>query len=174
MAASKIIISPKTKVGELLDNYPELESVLMEMSPAFEKLRNPVLRKTVARVATLQQVAVVGGLKTDEIVNKLRIAAGQIPEEGKSTDTVYLSSDTPGWLDRAMIVNILDASPIINSGASPMNEILQQTNLLKSGEIFELRTPFIPAPVIDILRTKGFKVYSVQMDSYVLSYINRL
>ena len=56
MAASKIIISPKTKVGELLDNYPDLESVLMEMSPAFEKLRNPVLRKTVARVATLQQV----------------------------------------------------------------------------------------------------------------------
>jgi Domain of unknown function (DUF1858) len=69
MAESKIIISPKTKVGELLDNYPDLESVLMEMSRAFEKLRNPVLRKTVARIATLQQVAVVGGLKVDAIVN---------------------------------------------------------------------------------------------------------
>ena len=31
------------------------------MSPAFEKLKNPILRKTVARVATLAQVAVVGG-----------------------------------------------------------------------------------------------------------------
>ena len=56
MAESKITISPKTKVGELLDAYPELEPVLMAMSPAFEKLKNPVLRKTVARVATLQQV----------------------------------------------------------------------------------------------------------------------
>lgn len=174
MTDSKIVISPKTKVGELLDNYPELESVLMKMSPAFEKLRNPVLRKTVARVATLQQVAAVGGLKTDEIVNKLRIAAGQITDEGKSTESYYLSKDTPGWFNRTMIVNSLDASPIINSGASPMNEILQKTNLLKSGEIFELKTPFIPAPVIDMLRAKNFNVFSVQMDSYVLSYINRL
>ena len=46
-----MVISPKTKVGELLDAYPELESVLMEMSPAFEKLKNPILRRTVARVA---------------------------------------------------------------------------------------------------------------------------
>ena len=43
MTAPKIIISPKTKVGELLEAYPALESVLMSMSPAFEKLRNPVL-----------------------------------------------------------------------------------------------------------------------------------
>jgi hypothetical protein len=60
MSAQKITISPKTKVGELLDPFPELESVLMEMSPAFEKLKNPILRKSVARVATIQQVDIVG------------------------------------------------------------------------------------------------------------------
>jgi Domain of unknown function (DUF1858) len=76
MTASKVIISPKTKVGELPDSYPELESVLVEMSPAFEKLKNPVLRKTIVRVATLQQVAVVGGLNVDAIVNRLRRAKG--------------------------------------------------------------------------------------------------
>ena len=59
MTNSKITISPKTKVGELLDAYPELENVLMAMSPAFEKLKNPILRKTVAKVATLQQVCIV-------------------------------------------------------------------------------------------------------------------
>lgn len=173
MAESKIIISPKTKVGELLDNYPELESVLMEMSPAFEKLRNPVLRKTVARVATLQQVAVVGGLNVDDIVKLLRNAAGQMAGEEVSTDSDYLSSDIPGWFDTLKIVSRLNASPVINSGASPMNEILQQSTLLKTGEIFELTTPFIPAPVIDMLRTKGFDVYCVQKDSQVLSYIAR-
>lgn len=173
MAASKIIISPKTKVGELLDSYPELESVLMEMSPAFEKLRNPVLRKTVARVATLQQVAVVGGLNADEIVNRLRSAAGQDTGKEVSIMSDYLSSDSPDWFDPARIAIRFNASPLINTGASPMNEILQQANLLKSGEIFELGTPFIPAPIIDLLRTKGYKIYCIQKDSFVLSYVTK-
>ena len=66
MAVENLIISPKTKVGELLDAYPQLESVLFDLSPAFAKLKNPILRKTVARIATLQQAAAVGGLKTDD------------------------------------------------------------------------------------------------------------
>ena len=67
MTAPKLIISPKTKVGELLDVYPELEPVLMSMSPAFEKLRNPVLRKTVARVATF-----AAGIYAAPILDMLR------------------------------------------------------------------------------------------------------
>jgi hypothetical protein len=174
MSAEKIIISPKTKVGELLENYPELESVLIDMSPAFEKLKNPILRKTVARVATLQQVAVVGGLKVDEIVNRLRIAAGQNAGEEVGTDSGYISSDIPDWFAPGKIVARLNASPIINSGASPMSDILQHTSLLNPGDIFELRTPFIPAPIIDMLRSNGFRVYLVQMDSYILSYVTRI
>ena len=77
MKESKITISPRTKVGELLDAFPELEPVLMAMSPAFEKLKNPVLRKTVAKVATLQQVSVVGGMNIDEMVRILRRKVGQ-------------------------------------------------------------------------------------------------
>jgi len=174
MSAEKIIISPKTKVGELLDNYPELESVLMKMSPSFEKLKNPILRKTVARVATLQQVAVVGGLKVDEIVNRLRNAAGQNAGEEVDTDSGYISSDVPDWFVPGKIVARLNASPIINSGASPMSEILRQTNSMDPGDIFELTTPFIPAPIIDMLRSKGFKLYIIQMDSDILSYITRI
>jgi hypothetical protein len=171
LSAQKIIISPKTKVGELLDNYPELESVLMDMSPAFEKLKNPILRKTVARVATLQQVAVVGGLEVVEIVKRLRDAAGQNAAVESDPDSGYLSSVVPDWFDPAKIVSRLNASTIINSGASPMSEILQQTNLLDPADIFELRTPFIPAPIIDMLRSKSFRVYTVRKDSYILSYI---
>jgi hypothetical protein len=173
MSVQKITISPKTKVGELLDNYPELESVLMDMSPAFEKLKNPILRKTVARVATLQQVAVVGGLKVDEIVNRLRKEAGQDISEETGAVSSYLSSDVPDWFIQEKIVASLDASPIINSGESPMSEILQRTNLLKPGEIFELKTPFVPAPIIDILRAKCYSVYILPVDSHVLSFIKR-
>ncbi len=49
-------IIPDSKVGALLQEFPQLEDVLIQMSPAFGHLRNPVLRKTVAKVATLRQV----------------------------------------------------------------------------------------------------------------------
>jgi hypothetical protein len=170
MSKPDTIISPKTKVGELLDNFPQLESVLMEMSPAFEKLRNPILRKTVARVATLQQVAVVGGLNVDVIVNRLRKEAGLGEGEGSVSGIEYLADAPPDWFDNDRITARFDASPIINSGGSPMNEILQKTKLLNSGEIFELQTPFIPAPIIDMLKAKGFKVFSIQNEGHVKNY----
>ena len=171
--SSQIIISPRTKVGELLDAYPELEPVLISMSPAFEKLKNPILRKTVARVATLQQVAIVGKIKVDDIVNRLRKEIGHTEGSGDTMDIEYLSVAPPGWFDETKITHRFDASPLINSGGSPMNEILKQARLLKSAEIFELRTPFIPAPVIDMLPEKGFKVYCVQAGEYVNSFISR-
>jgi len=58
----KLFFRPNTKVGELLDTYPQLEAFLLSLSPAFAKLRKPILRKTVARVASLQQTAIVGAL----------------------------------------------------------------------------------------------------------------
>lgn len=47
-----ILITPKTRVGELLEKYPELEETLMELAPAFQKLKNPVIRRTIGKVAT--------------------------------------------------------------------------------------------------------------------------
>ncbi len=72
-------ITPDTKVGPLLENRPELESVLMEISPKYTALKNPVLRRTVAKVATLRQVARVGDVPLADLIRKLREAAGLEP-----------------------------------------------------------------------------------------------
>jgi hypothetical protein len=171
MEKSGITITPKTKVGELLDNYPELEAILMQLSPAFEKLKNPVLRKTVARVATLQQISVVGGLNVDVIVSRLRKELGQSGDSEENTLTEYISSNIPEWLDKFKITSTYDATPVINSGGSPMAEILNLANALKPGEILELRSPFIPAPIIDLLKKKGYKVHCFEREKDVISYI---
>lgn len=173
MSSNKIIISPRTKVGELLDAYPEMESVLMDMSPKFEKLKNPFLRRTVARVATLQQIAAVGGLKVDYIINKLREELGMTGAGSVNPDAGFLSAETPGWFDKTKITSTFDASNVINSGGSPMAEILRQANKLNPGEIFELKSPFVPAPVIDMLKEKGFRVYTIQDEPAFITYISK-
>lgn len=170
MEKGKLIISPKTKVGELLDNFPELELVLINMSPSFAKLKNPVLRKTVARVATLQQIAAVGGLSVDKLVNDLRNETGQSSVQSDSTQSEYISASQPEWFNQTKIIAVYDASNLINSGGSPMNEILAQTNKLNPGQIFELHTPFVPAPIIDMLKSKGFRIFCVQDKNIFKSY----
>lgn len=172
MKASKIIISPKTKVGALLDAYPALEPVLMSMSPVFEKLRNPVLRKTVARVATLQQVSIAGGVNIDEMINRLRKEAGQSPDESVSETPDFLAVENPEWFNTTRIKYRYDATSVINSGESPMKEILRHAGMLKPGEIFELQTPFIPAPIIDMLKSKEYKIHTIVNNGLILTYIS--
>ena len=174
MAGNKLIITPKTKVGEFLEAYPELENVLMDMSPAFAKLKNPVLRKTLGKVASLQQAATVAGLKIDEMVNKLRHAAGQSDSDIEADDTMYLETVNPSWFDESRITVHFDATSIINSGGSPMNEILNKTKELKDNQILKLQTPFVPAPIIDILKKKGFRVFSIKKGDVILTYIEKL
>ena len=70
-------IGPETMVGAMLEAYPELESVLVEMAPAFAKLRNPVVRRTVAKVATLEQAAKIGGVSLQTMILRLRSVTGQ-------------------------------------------------------------------------------------------------
>jgi len=167
-----MIISPQTKVGELLDAYPELEKVLFELSPAFAKLKNPILRKTVARIATLQHAAVVGKLKVDELVNRLRKDVGQddlqdIVSEDSSTQ------NPPSWFDETKITIRFDATPIINASDSPMSEILKHAYLLNDDEIFELKAPFIPAPIIDKLKEKGFGAFSIPRGHFFMNYFRK-
>jgi len=159
----KLIISPKTRVGELLDAYPELEPILIELSPAFQKLKSPVLRKTVAKVATLQQAASLGRIPVTEIINTLRSEVGQQLFEGNVSgdDITY---EKPDWFDPGKVSISFDASPLIDSGQNPMQEVLAHLERTKAGEIFLLTTPFVPAPIIELISKRGYSHYCVVPD----------
>lgn len=172
MTEPKLIISPKTKVGDLLQAYPELEPILISLSPMFEKLRNPVLRRTVARVATLQQVSIVGGITVESIVNRLRKEVGQ-DDTTQDTGISSTLSDPPSWFDESKVKIKYDATPVINAGDSPMNEVLRKATSLAEGDILELQTPFIPAPILDMLNGKKFQSYTIQKGSSFFSYIRK-
>jgi len=46
-------ITPSITVHELLNAYPELEDVLIGIAPTFKKLKNPVLRRSSAKLLPL-------------------------------------------------------------------------------------------------------------------------
>jgi len=147
MEPNKLIITPKTKVLQLIEAYPKLEEVLIKYVPAFKKLRNPLLRRTVARIATLQQVAATGNVKIEDLVNLLRKEVGQDLISGMSDSTFVTTK--PGWFDSSKIKQETDIRKMLDAGEQPVNQVMADLNKLMPGEIYAVVAPFIPAPLID-------------------------
>jgi len=159
-------ITPSTKVADLLAHYPELEDVLIGMAPPFRKLKNPFLRRSVAKVASLRQAAAVARLPVGEVVNKLRAAVGQeaIMVEEAGHDASYFTSQ-PDWFVPGAVVVSIDERESANTDEMPLKRVIQEATSLKEGQALELITTFLPAPGIDIMKAKGFRVWPVEEKS---------
>ena len=157
--SEKLEITPETRIAPLLEIYPQLEEVLIEIAPPFAKLRNPALRKTVARVTTLRQAARVGNVPLDKVINSLRRAAGQAdidPVDSPRTPT----PDRPDWCRTGNVVKTIDARPVLESGGHPAPAVMSELKQLSNTQIIELLTPFQPAPLIDAASKAGFLTWS--------------
>lgn len=168
-------ITPDTKVAELLKHYPQLEEILIKFSPAFAALKNPVLRRTVAKVTSLQQAAKVGNANIVEMINALRkemgqpILEGNFNSESKERDILF-SEKAP----ETSVIYTLDVRPIIKAGDHPKDTILIQAEKLQSGECLKLITPFPPTPLIDLLKKKGYRITMLTpQDGIVKTFVER-
>ncbi len=152
-------ITPETKVARLLEEYPQLEEKLIQLAPAFAKLRNPLLRRTVAKVTTLRQAAKVGNIPLATLVNSLRAEVGQSTEDIAVEETGSDKAEAPEWFDESKIVERLDARAMIERGEQPMGTVMSGLSRLNPGEIYELTTGFVPAPLIDLAVKQGFSSF---------------
>ena len=69
-------ITSRSKLMDVLKAYPQLEEQIIAVAPPFKNLRNPILRRTVAQLATLEQVAQIGQMNVADLISILRRAAG--------------------------------------------------------------------------------------------------
>jgi TusA-related sulfurtransferase len=156
----KVPINPKTKVGELLDAYPAAEELLISLAPKFKALRNPVLRRTVAKVSSLEQAARVGGLSVKELVSALRDGLGVTGDDiadGADDST----GDAPSWLDEGREPSAeLDADALLEAGKTPVAEASVKLAHMQPGDVLLVRATFEPAPLVDALRDKGHAVFA--------------
>ena len=169
------VITPQTKVGELLDAYPGLEHSLMEWVPALERLKNPILRRTVAKVATLEQAAHVGGVAVRDLVLRLREQVGQsealpmeseernacghAPPTSPSPQQSNTAEPTPAWIESSALYTAIDADAMLALGEHPLGTVHAAIAAMPSGSMLRIDSSFRPAPLIDMLIGMGMKVH---------------
>ena len=166
-------ITPDSRIGELLERWPELEAVLVDLSPHFKALANPVLRRTVAKVATLRQVSTVSGVPLGVLVERLRAGAGLSPLT-VSEEVGGAPTERPAWAVEGAVNRTLDARAAIEAGEHPMPQVMADLAKLGDAQVYELVTPFVPAPLLDLARGKGFASYSfTEAPGLVRSYFRK-
>ncbi|MGE5429428.1 MAG: DUF1858 domain-containing protein [Syntrophomonadaceae bacterium] len=158
-----LAITPDTKVGELLENFPFLEPVLIDLAPVFTKLKSPVLRKTIAKVTSLRQAATVGQIPISKLINELRKAAGVDSEDDFEGESWKLNA--PRVEEEVKPEVIYDATQDLEDGVHPGGKVVAGVSKLNSGEIYLLITPFTPAPLIDKMKEKGHSVWTKKTGS---------
>ena len=87
---STMELSSKTKVTELLLTYPFLRGFLISLDPQFKALDNPVMMKTLGRVATLGRVTMVTGVSLEKLMPAIA------EEVKKQTNDILVVKDEAG------------------------------------------------------------------------------
>lgn len=162
--SNEIIITPDTKILEMITTYPQLEDRLIELAPAFSKLKIPLLRKTIARVTTLRQAAVVGGVNLSDLIVALRKEINQDTGE-IINDTKNEAQTMSEWINTFTKKCEYDAISDIDQGIHPLGKVVSESAGLGNNEYYLLVTNFIPKPLIDTLTNKGYGVYTKKLDN---------
>jgi hypothetical protein len=144
---SDLIITPRTKVLHLIEAYPQLEEVLIQYVPTFSKLKNPLLRNTVAKITSLQQAASIGNVKVEDLINHLRKEVSQDLYTGQLSASY--TTQKPAWFSEALIEQEFNVTEMLAAGEQPVNQVIADLNNLSKNKIYKLIAPFLTAPLID-------------------------
>ncbi len=163
-------ITLETKIHDLLNDYEGMKEILIGINPKFKKLNNPVLRRTIGRVAAVKQAAIVGGMDPMELLNQLRIAVGQ--EEICATCTersdacmLPKAEPKPLWVEKGEAIEILDANVILDADQNPLAVARKALKKLKEGEFILIKADFRPEPLIDEFSKEGYAIYVEELDT---------
>ena len=166
-------ITYETKVYDLLKAYPNMIEFLITLSPRYKKLKNPILKRTIARVASLRQASYLGGLTPQSLVNSLRAEVGQTPLED-NTKEEQTAQQKPAWANDANITEV-NATKLLDEDKNPLSYTNKAFKKIATNGVILIRSDFIPSPLVDEMRAKGATVVVVETDNgWYETYVQKI
>jgi uncharacterized protein (DUF2249 family) len=153
-------INANTKINSILKQNADALEAIISISPKFNKLRNPLLRKLIASRTSISEAGKIAGVSVHDFFTKLK-PLGFTVDETITAEKDNHPQTVPGFLKHAAAKNIeeLDVRPVIESGKDPFSIIMRKIKQLEAGKILKLINSFQPIPLINILSKQGFEHY---------------
>ena len=156
------------KLSRVLETYPELLGTLTGISPAFGRLRNPVIRRVQGRLVTVGQAARIAGLSPGALVRELNVAAGfdlttAYRAAGEACATCGVE---PDWFDTVPVDTELDARAMSDRGLESFSAIAEAARRVLEGSILRVLIGSEPLPLYEALGSDGFDHWAIQLDAH--------
>src|SRR5512145_515418 len=155
-------ITSQSKLFDVLEAYPFLEAQIVNIAPPFQNLKNPVLRRTVGKIATLEKVAQIGGMDASKLVNTLRRAVGQVELTGEAAVSLTVEiprvADDPAWIAGEPQFT-LNGTEMLQHGEVPLGRVNELLGRLETGGYILLVTNFEPSPILDAMQKQNRRIF---------------
>jgi uncharacterized protein (DUF2249 family) len=150
------VIHAGDRVATVLAQDERLLDVFVAAAPAFEKLRSSAMRKTMARLVTVEQAARIAGIDPALLVERLNAALHGASAIGAAAGSASPQPEIPEAL-RALPAIDLDVREDLRAGREPFRRILDAARALPDGRVLRVRAIFEPAPLYAVLAKYGLR-----------------
>ncbi|MBM7844950.1 DUF2249 domain-containing protein [Herpetosiphon giganteus] len=172
------MITATMTVADILKRYPNLLEVFVSQHTAFQRLRNPLLRRVFARMVTVEQAAQIAKIEPASLLQALNQAQ---PEPAVGTplaedfDQQPDPTTPPAWLQLSHITALLDVREAQATAQNPLALITPATLALAADQLLLLRSGFEPVPLYQWLDRRGYQAWAYQhTDDDWLVFIRRV
>lgn len=170
-----MFINEHTKISDIINYNPSAIDEIVKLSKHFEKLRIPILRKTLAKRVSIKQASLIGGIKIERFYEVL-LPLGYTSDLNSSTS--ISTSDTKPMnvpsVTNSKNKHVLDVRDLLKNNKDPFNLIMRELKSLPDEHTLILINSFEPVPLIDMLTKKGYDCQSIQINEFIYhTYINK-
>ncbi len=169
-----IDITLETKIADLLNSREDMKDILISINPKFKKLNNPVLRRTLAKIAGVRQAAIVGGMDPMDLLNQLRKAVGQVTVDVNIVSKEEIQAEkAPAWTLNGS-KQVLNANEILDADLNPLAELYKTLKAIDKGEVIAIEADFQPEPLIDEMLKAGHEVFTKHInENHFVTYVKK-
>ncbi len=150
------------RVSDVLSRDESHVEVFVRAAPQLAKLRNRAMRRVMARLVTIEQVARMAGLSCDALLNDLNASLGFAPAASSPAPAQPSDARTAGPTVSAAARPAgatevtLDVRDDLRAGRGPFSAIMAAVANLPAGDVLHLRAIFEPLPLYAVLEKRGF------------------
>src|SRR6185312_8059830 len=158
-------INSNTKISKILKQNPDALERIISITPRFEKLRNPLLRKLMAARTSIGMASNIAGISVENFFEKLQ-PLGFEPDRETEPESNTRKSKLPAYFTSLRAAQIIDfdVRPIIEAGEDPLSAITKKVKSIRQTCALKIINFFEPKPLISLLKKQGFDSFVNKVD----------
>jgi uncharacterized protein (DUF2249 family) len=164
-----MIINANTKISKILKQDSDALEAIISITPKFEKLRNPLLRKLMASRTSIGMASNIAGISVENFFEKLQSLGFESDRETEPESNTQ-KPKLPAYFNSLKAEQIIefDVRPIIDAGQDPLSSIVKKVKSIPQNGALKIINSFEPTPLISLLKKQGFDSFVDKVDEQTI------